>query len=139
MESQKSHIKISWAHDTLDALFNFCTEQLDQLGDDQLNLAVQLVVEELVTNIFKHGYENLDGTVDVTIEVDHKTVKLTIQDRSPEFNPSLIVPDNADHGEGRRGLSLVRRLTETTLYERTPEGENILMCIFPRSTDSPVS
>ena len=139
MEPQKSHIEISWAPDILTDLSAFCMEQLDPLGDDQLNLAVQLVVEELVTNIFNYGYERLDGTVDITIEVDSGFVTLTIRDQSLEFNPFLIVPEGTDPSEGGRGLSLVRRLTETTLYERTSEGENILTCIFPRSTGSPDS
>ncbi len=138
MEPQKSHIEVSWAPDTLEVLSCFCMEQLDPLGDSRLSLTVQLVVEELVTNIFKHGYESLDGTVDVTIEAAPGFVTLTIQDRSLEFNPFLIVPEGVDPGEGGRGLSLVRQLAETTLYERTVEGENILTFIFPRSTDSPV-
>ena len=138
MEPQKSHIEVSWAPSTLTDLSVFCMEQLDPLGDNQLSLAVQLVVEELVTNIFNHGYESLQGTVVITIEVDPGFVTLTIQDQSLEFNPFLIVPEGVDPGEGGRGLSLVRNLAETTLYERTVEGENILTCTFPRSTSSPV-
>lgn len=138
MEPQKSHIEVSWAPDILTDISVFCMEQLDPLGDDQLSLAVQLVVEELVTNIFEHGYERLQGTVVITIEVDPGFVTLTILDQSLEFNPFLIVPEGVDPGEGGRGLSLVRQMADTTLYERTADGENILTCTFPRSTNSPV-
>ena len=55
----------------------------------------------------------------ITIEVDPGFVTLTIQDQSLEFNPFMIVPEGVDPVEGGRGLSQVRNLAETTLYERT--------------------
>jgi len=135
MEQQNPHIEVIWGPATLEMLTAFCKEYLDPLDDNALSLSVQLVVEEIVVNAMQHGYGDEAGSVKVSLDIEPGTITLTIRDSTPEFNPLLFVPDDTDPGEGGRGLSLVRQLAETTLYERTSEGENILRCIFPRSTD----
>lgn len=136
MEQRKPHIEVTWGPAMLEMLTSFCREHLDPLGDSELSLSVQLVLEELVVNAVHHGYGDAEGRVNVNLDIGPKTITLTIRDLSREFNPLLFVPDDTDLGEGGRGLSLVRQLAETTLYERTSDGENILTCIFPRSSSS---
>jgi len=134
MEPEQPHIEVNWGPATLEVLTSFCKEHLDPLGESELSLSVQLVVEELVTNVVQYGYKGAEGSVEVSLDIERQTVTLTLRDRSPEFNPFLLVTGNAGQDEGGRGLSIVRRLAETTLYERNSKGENILQCTFPRST-----
>jgi len=133
MEPQQPHIRVIRDPAALDMLTSFCKEHLDPLGDSELSLSVQLVLEELITNVMRHGYLDQEGTVEVSLDIGPMSVILTVRDRSPAFDPFQEEISASRLDEGRRGLALVRQLAETTNYERSGDEENIVRCTFSRS------
>jgi serine/threonine-protein kinase RsbW len=95
----------------------------------------ELVLEELMVNIIKHGYRTRPGKVDLELGfVLGSEVSLTITDQAPAFNPLLDAPrpDVSSSLEERKvgglGLYLVRKSVDELFYDRR-EGKNILRLI----------
>jgi len=100
------------------------------LSDKDL-FALQIVVEELVTNVIDYGGVPAGepaATVDLTAEGGVLTMVLT--DRGREYNPLLREdPDTTLPAEqrpiGGLGVHFCKKLTDTQLYERR-DGKNVL-------------
>lgn len=93
--------------------------------------AVELALEEMITNTIKYGYEDrAEHQIEVLITLEENLIRLTITDDGHEFNP-LTIPD-ADTSKpieerdiGGLGIHLVRKLTASMNYKRV-NGKNIL-------------
>jgi serine/threonine-protein kinase RsbW len=82
--------------------------------------AVQLVIEELVTNIIKYGN---GATIAIAITIEIAGLKLVITDHSAPFNPlDAAPPDTELTAEARNigglGLFLVGKMVKSLNYER---------------------
>src|SRR5262245_59167784 len=90
----------------------------------------ELVFEEIVTNIIRHGYaDDQEHHISVTVAVDGDRVKLHFEDDGVAFDPRQPVPPRAesvDSDSGGRGLTLLRSVSERIDYERTPHQQNHL-------------
>ena len=93
---------------------------------------LELVLEELVTNIFTHGYgPGRQGCVHVAMRQFGAAVNVTICDRAPAFDP-LARPSTGNPASledapiGGVGVALVRRLTSDGRYRRVA-GRNLLL------------
>jgi anti-sigma regulatory factor (Ser/Thr protein kinase) len=97
----------------------------------KLIYAVNLILEEIVTNIIKYGYEDEEThEIEVRIEVEQGEVALTVVDDAREFNPLTIPPPDQsksamDRIEEGLGLQFVRHMRNAMEYRRE-EGKNIL-------------
>lgn len=93
--------------------------------------SIQLIIEELVTNIIKYGKsKGHEETIEIEIQVGAERIGLTISDNSTAFNP--LEEDAVDTGlsiEERKigglGLFLVRKKVKSLNYEYK-NGFNIL-------------
>ena len=130
MSPARHEIGVSSGPEALETLTRFCREKLEEPEDPEISLCVQLVLEELVTNVLRHGYRGKEGPIHLTVEQDEGGIALTLRDRAPAFNPLAWRGRIDRKGEGKRGLPLVRRLSDRLEYERTEAGENILRCTF---------
>jgi anti-sigma regulatory factor (Ser/Thr protein kinase) len=100
--------------------------------------SAELVFEEVVANIVRHGVGAADGVpprhsveVAVGVEAASGSLVLTFEDDGAAFDPrSLPDPQPArsleDASVGGRGLMLVRRAASRIDYVRLPEGRNRL-------------
>lgn len=91
---------------------------------------LELLLEELVTNIFNHGYRpDRPGHVHIGLRFFNDTVRITMCDRAPAFDPLAHKPDNPVMLEsaniGGAGIALMRRLTTDRRYVRVA-GRNML-------------
>ncbi|MBI5366045.1 MAG: ATP-binding protein [Planctomycetes bacterium] len=81
-----------------------------------------LAVDEAVTNIIEHGYENQkDGTIEMEIEAGQDQFRVIIRDSGKEFDPSSIKdPDMDDHvKKGKKkglGIFLMRQIMDEVKY-----------------------
>jgi anti-sigma regulatory factor (Ser/Thr protein kinase) len=125
--------------EALEGLTAFCMDYLERVDNPDLSLAVQLVMEELVTNVMRHGYGGEEGLVVLTIGEDEEAITLMVEDRAPEFDPVTWNEPEGNVEEGRRGIALVRRLADRFDYARTSGGENRVSCSFriPEAGTSP--
>ncbi len=97
----------------------------------KLVYAVNLILEEILMNIIKYGYDDGEShEVEVQIGVEEEEVALTVIDDGKEFNPLTIPrPDRSksalDRLEEGLGLQFVRHMRNAMEYRRE-EGKNIL-------------
>jgi len=97
----------------------------------KLVYAVNLILEEILMNIIKYGYDDEDShEIEVQIGVEEEEVALTVIDDGKEFNP-LTIPGLArsksamDRLEEGLGLQFVRHMRNAMEYRRE-EDKNIL-------------
>ncbi len=82
--------------------------------------AVRLAFEEAITNAFEHGHrEQPHESVTVEYEVNPSTVRISIEDKGPGFDPSIIpdptLEENLDKPFGR-GIMLIRSFMSEVAY-----------------------
>jgi len=101
--------------------------QACERGDRSTVYAVELVLEEWLTNVFRHG-----GGTEVTVEVacDGRQVGLRFTDDGTTFDPTRaperVAPATLDEAEpGGLGLFLIRRYSRSWRYAREA-GRNVM-------------
>ena len=97
----------------------------------KLVYAVNLILEEILMNIIKYGYDDEESHgIEVQIEVEQEEVAVTVVDDGKEFNP-LTIPgldrskSAMDRIEEGLGLQFVRHMRNAIEYRRE-EDKNIL-------------
>ena len=112
---------------------------LDTLSlDARARFSVELIFEEVVANLVRHGARS-DGRTLLSLEVVLRddAVELTFVDDGVPFDPRER-PDptparDLEHAEvGGRGLMLIRSVSKELQYARTPEGQNRLTVAVSR-------
>ena len=97
----------------------------------KLIYAVNLILEEILINIVKYGYDDENShELEVQIGVEEGEVALTVIDDGKEFNPLTIPgPDRSksvmDRLEEGLGLQFVRHMRNAMEYRRE-DNQNIL-------------
>ena len=118
-------------HD-LASLMNASTNFLEDNGvDAQAVYRINLALEEMITNIIKHGYDDYDShEINVSIEILENEITGVIEDDGHEFNPLKLekkpgAASLAEHKIGGLGIHLIRELLDQIAYRRE-NGKNIL-------------
>jgi anti-sigma regulatory factor (Ser/Thr protein kinase) len=106
--------------------------------DARARFSVELIFEEVVANLVRHGARS-DGRTSLSLELVLRddAVELTFLDDGVPFDPrerSDPAPArDLEHAEvGGRGLMLVRSVSKELQYARTPEGQNRLTVAVSR-------
>ena len=100
----------------------------------KLVYAVNLILEEILMNIIRYGYDDEDShDIEVQIELEEDEVALTVIDDGKEFNPLTIPgPDRSksamDRIEEGLGLQFVRHMRNAMEYRR--EGDKNILSIW---------
>lgn len=105
----------------------------------QTQFAIELCLEEAISNIMRHGYhgqENQSITVDCALGAGE--LVFTIQDHAPPFDPfapTAEVPEAAPASidelqPGGQGIRLIRKFAGRAAWEPLPSG-NRLTLAFP--------
>jgi serine/threonine-protein kinase RsbW len=97
---------------------------------DALAFKVQVVLEELFVNIFKHAYQDTGGPAEITLEAEETALFIRVADQGPAFNPlTAEKPDLqkrfVEGIPGGAGLVLLRSMAHDVRYARRDE-RNIL-------------
>jgi anti-sigma regulatory factor (Ser/Thr protein kinase) len=93
-----------------------------RLAKEEENKVI-LAVDEAVTNIIEHGYdEGADGSIEIEVEADDDQFKILIRDSGRVFNPESIPnPDMKDHVQrGHKkglGIFLMRQIMDEVRYK----------------------
>jgi anti-sigma regulatory factor (Ser/Thr protein kinase) len=102
----------------------------------KLIYAVNLILEEILMNIVKYGYDDEDThEIEVRIEVEEEEVAVTVVDDGREFNP-LTVPhadrskSAMDRIEEGLGLHFVRHMRNAMEYRREQDKNILHIWIF---------
>lgn len=99
--------------------------------DPDATFAVDLALEELVSNVIKYGYKNGDSKeIYVRLDVGRDQIKLLLEDSAPPFNPLNLPEPDLDKPIEQRpigglGVFLVRKTVDRIEYERLDD-RNVL-------------
>jgi anti-sigma regulatory factor (Ser/Thr protein kinase) len=105
--------------------------QEQHLADDEV-MAINLVLDEVVTNVIDHGFEGITGEPEIrltmTLEGDELTIR--VEDNGRAFDPlQKEAPDLdlplEDRPIGGLGIHIVRSVMNTVEYDRR-NGRNLL-------------
>jgi serine/threonine-protein kinase RsbW len=93
-----------------------------------------LAVDELATNIIRHGYRGKSGEIEIEIIPLTNAIKICLRDQAPLFDPTRIPPADVTSPLDRRpigglGIHLVRRLVDSFTHRQTSQGGNELILI----------
>lgn len=93
-----------------------------------------LAVNEAVTNILLHGYEERPGAVIVCVEANESNLLVRLIDDAPHFDPTAVPPPDInlpleDRPLGGLGVHMMRQLTDELIYHVTDEGKNELIFV----------
>lgn len=110
-----------------ESAFNL-TDNIDVIDD------LVLALNEAVTNVIVHGYQESPGSLRIEVGQDDHALFVTLSDQSPAYDPTgAPIPDITlpldQRKPGGLGVHMMRHLTDSLLYERTPDGENRLTLI----------
>lgn len=104
--------------------------------------SVELVFEEIVANIVRHGAPDARKSelhVHVTLELGLELMRLTFEDDGVAFDPRARPdpppPQSLDY-RGGFGLLLVRHAASSLDYQRLADGRNRLTVVLPRTAVS---
>ncbi|MFC7650800.1 ATP-binding protein [Pseudoduganella danionis] len=109
----------------------WCERQLLALKE---NLQLNLVIEELVTNVIVHGWHgNSEGHIRLRLSCSTLGIELELSDDGPPFNPLRYPAPNvntslAELPVGGLGIHLVRSLTTHGSYRRQNEKNVLCLC-----------
>ena len=110
---------------------------IEQLGaryslPEGVLFAMDLCLEEVLSNIVKHGYASQPGH-SITLHFTHPRQDyfvLVVEDKAPPFNP-LDVPElpalspAEDIPVGGQGIRLLKRFADALEYRTTPAGNQL--------------
>jgi serine/threonine-protein kinase RsbW len=118
----------------LGTIRDFVAEASHDLDVDEESIHdLILAVDEICSNIIRHGYGGLGGQLEGTVERIVGGVQVTVRDWGIAFDPgSILVPDVEapleERALGGLGLFLVRQLMDDVRFEFSAEvGNSVTM------------
>ena len=90
----------------------------------------QVALDEILSNIVRHGYKHAAGTIALTFAHDGRAVSVEVVDSGPAFDPRQAPPpDTSSPLESRRpgglGIVLAEELLDELAYERRDEHNHL--------------
>ena len=104
--------------------------------DEHAVAAVELVLEEAITNTLRYGYgPDQDGrAIEIDLQIDLDEVQVLIVDNGKAFDPmdsgGVLLPDSLDDAQvGGLGLLMIRNTASRMSYERRDEHNRFALTI----------
>jgi len=101
-------------------------------GDEDTAGDFVLAVNEALTNILLHGYDEKPGPVAVSVEADGADLLVRLTDDAPLFDPTAVPPPDInlpleERPLGGLGVHMMRQLTDELIYNVNDNGKNQLV------------
>lgn len=101
---------------------------------ENIQFAMNLCLEEVLSNIIRHGYSGASNS-SITVHFESQkggSFTLTVEDQAPPFNPvdAPQLPPIDLHDEvqiGGQGIRLLREFADTLEYRATPAGNRLII------------
>ena len=97
-------------------------------------IELNLILEELVTNVIYHGYEDdAEHQITIGLALDAGRLRIEVEDDGRYFDPRDVPPPDVEASLEERpcgglGLHLVRSLVDELKYHRS-DGRNLLVLV----------
>ena len=122
----------------LQAITETILDSCQNIGyDREFTGDVRLILEEVVVNIIKHGYDSSpEQPIDLAIEMDPGQWVMTVEDNGKPFNP--LEYHNPNNGKsfdemniGGQGIHLVKQIADRIDYKRTINKNQLIVTLKP--------
>jgi serine/threonine-protein kinase RsbW len=120
--------------DNLARIRDFVAKNASDLGADSSSISDLLIaVDEAVTNIILHGYQNRSGEVEVEVACEADTLVVRIRDTAPAFDlsdtatPDLNTSPLEKDTPGGYGVFLIQHLVDMAKHQLLDDGRNELI------------
>ena len=93
---------------------------------------IMLMLDEIVSNIYRHGYRRQDGKpVGIRIRVEGDVCQIAVRDQAPTFDcvghaETRALPDPRLGKPGGMGLIIMQNLCESFVHQVPSDGGNAL-------------
>lgn len=129
-------IKIEAKLENLTVATDFVDNEIAKLECPmKIQFALDIAIDEIVSNIINHGYQNGQGDIWIRLEFQEgdQQIKLTFIDEAPKYNPlEAIEPDTSLEAEERSigglGIFLVKKSMDDMIYNY--EGNRNMLTII---------
>jgi len=139
------HLTLPGTLDSLEAVTKYVISAAAEAGlDKKASYKLRLAVDEIATNIITHGYEEagLQGTLDISAEIDQSQLTLKIEDTGVAFDPySRAMPseeylqkDLSERSMGGLGILLAVQNVDQFVYQRE-DNRNLNIFIVRRKSE----
>jgi serine/threonine-protein kinase RsbW len=131
----KSSFEVSAKLENLALIRDFVQETATALAADPGRLYdVVLAVNEVVTNIMIHGYQDQPGLIEIEVGRFEDSLVVRLRDQAPPFDPTAVPDPNLslpleERPSGKMGVYLARQLMDEMTHRLTPQGDNELILI----------
>jgi anti-sigma regulatory factor (Ser/Thr protein kinase) len=101
----------------------------------------QVALDEILSNIVRHGFRHQPGTIGLTFARDDRLVTVEVVDSAPPFDPRRApAPDTSSALESRPagglGIKLAESLVDELAYERRDEHNHLKLAWRLRPDDT---
>jgi anti-sigma regulatory factor (Ser/Thr protein kinase) len=124
----------------LDRLGTFARDVGREDGLDEAQIfALQICLEEAVTNIIRHGGSEEDSNKQIWVTISPApSLVACLEDEGPPFDPTKVPPPQQpasleEAPIGGLGVHLIRRLTTAMHYERVRERNRLTLTFGPHA------
>ncbi len=107
------------------------SDELKELKDlwklpNKFILEINLILDELITNIIEHGDQERDGDILIKIKKSKDKITIEVKDGGPPFDPTqCTMPDTSLALDQRRcgglGILFIHKLSDSCSYRRCKE------------------
>ena len=106
-----------------------CLEKKWSLASKTI-LELNLILDELVSNIVEHGDSEQESTIDIRLTKKNAVITLTVTDDGPPFDPTItptvdITVPLEERKCGGLGIHLIRKFSDNCNYKRV-KNQNVL-------------
>lgn len=103
------------------------------LDQDVIN-DMLIAVDEAATNVINHGYQDMEGIIEVEVRREGDALIVHLRDEATPFDPTIVSPVNLSLPPGERikegiGVSLMRRRTDEISHRITLQRGNELTLV----------
>ena len=97
--------------------------------------SLELALEEMVSNIIKHGYKNKTGIIHIEINIEKAEINVLIVDSAKKFNPieyskKLLAQTSETNYPTGNGIKLVKGFIDAMSYKRFNDLNILKMTLF---------
>lgn len=128
-------LNIAAERDNLAEIRRFVEESTATLGLEPAAIPdVGLAVDEAVTNIIVHGYQNRQGNLEIEIGREGNSLVIRLRDEATPFDLDSISPPDLtapleERSSGGMGVYLIRQIMDEAIYRVIPGGGNELTLV----------
>jgi len=121
--------------DNLATIRRFVIDTTTILGVDQTLIPrLELAVDEIATNIIRHGYQDQPGMIEIELSQQDDALVIHVRDRAPPFNPTEVLsPDLTkslhNREPGGLGIYITKQVMDTVTHRLASHGGNELILV----------